>query len=173
MAHLYELQDNLVKIDEILENNTNSETQEILESAKEELLKEIDGKIEGILDYIDDCKAKCQQLKENEERLAKKRKTLENKTDYLRGLLLWFMKTNDKTKESFGNWNITVAKTAGRVVVDTDIDKFPIWLIKTTYTVDKDAVKKAMLEGKCIIKDEEGKETLLAHLEIGESLRIA
>ena len=58
MAKLYELEEQLVRIDEILENNTNPETQEILESAKDELLQEINGKVENILNFIADCKGK-------------------------------------------------------------------------------------------------------------------
>lgn len=172
MTKLYELQDQLVQIDEVLANNTNPETEEILESAKEELLKTIDGKIENILDYISDCKAKQEQLKAEEERLAKKRKTLENKTEYLRNMLLGYMKANNKTKDSFGNWDITVARTAGKVVFDACDDKFPEWCKKYSWNIDKTLLKEKMVDGKIYTSDSNGDQILLAHIEEGESLRI-
>jgi hypothetical protein len=164
---LYELQDQLMAIDNILESNTNSETQEILESAKEELLTAINGKCENILDFIDDCKCKIDQLKERELNLAKKRRILENKIVYLKNMMLWYMKTNNITKESFGDWNLTVAKTAGRVVLDACDDAFPDCFKKWTFDIDKTALKEQMKDGQLIFN---GK--MLAHIEEGESLRI-
>ncbi|MBQ2397618.1 MAG: siphovirus Gp157 family protein [Bacteroidales bacterium] len=169
---LYELQDQLVQIDAILEQNTNEETQEILESAKDEVLQQIDGKIENILDYINDCKSRCDQLKENEQRLAAKRKILENKAEYLRNMLMWYMETNNKTKESFGNWDITVAKTAGKVVLDINEESLPSWCKKQTWSVDKTVLKAQMIEGKAYIEGEDGNPLLIAHLEEGKSIRI-
>ena len=164
---LYELQDQLVQIDNILESNTNDETQQILESAKEELLTAINGKCENILDFIDDCKSRINQLKEKELKLAKNRKTLENKVEYLKNMMLWYMKTNEKTKESFGDWNLTIAKTAGRVVLDACDDDFPDSFKKWTFDIDKTALKEQMKDGQLIL---DGK--MLAHIEEGESLRI-
>lgn len=169
---LYELQDQLVQIDAILEQNTNEETQEILESAKDEVLQQIDGKIENILDYINDCKSRCDQLKENEQRLATKRKVLENKAEYLRNILMWYMETNNKTKESFGNWDITVAKTAGKVVLDINEESLPSWCKKQTWSVDKTVLKAQMVEGKAYIEGEDGNPLLIAHLETRETIRI-
>ena len=172
MTRLYELQDQLVQIDAILEQNTNEETQEILESAKDEILKQIDGKIENILDYINDCKNRCDQLKENEQRLAAKRKILENKAEYLRNMLMWYMKTNNKTKESFGNWDVTVAKTAGRVVLDINEEDIPMQYKNISYSINKTAMKQNMLEGKLVLTLDDGKQIQLAHIEEGESLRL-
>lgn len=172
MTRLYDLQDQLVQIDNVLANNTNPETEEILESAKDELLKTIDGKIENILDYISDCKAKQEQLKAEEERLAKKRKTLENKTEYLKGMLMWFMKTNNQTKAEFGTWDVTVAKTAGKVVLDINEESLPSWCKKVTYTADKTVLKAQMIDGKAFIEGEDGQPLMIAHIEEGESLRI-
>lgn len=164
---LYDLQDQLVQIDAILEQNTNEETQEILESAKDELLTTINGKCENILDFIDDCKSKINQLKEKEQSLAKKRRMLENKIEYLKNMMLWYMKTNNKVKESFGDWDLTVAKTAGRVILDACDDAFPDYFKKWTFDIDKTALKEQMKDGQLIFN---GK--MLAHIEEGESLRI-
>ena len=165
--HLYELQEQLVNIDNILENNTDPESQEILESAKEELLKQIDGKVENILDYISDCKAKADQLRLEVVRLTTKRTSLDKKVDYLKNLLIGYMKTNNKKKESFGNWDITLAKTPDKVVLDACDDEFLTKYKRISWDIDKTLLKQDMVDGKLII---DGKK--LSHIENGETIRI-
>lgn len=165
--HLYELQEQLVNIDNILENNTDPESQEILESAKEELLKQIDGKVENILDYISDCKAKADQLRLEVVRLTIKRTSLDKKVDYLKNLLIGYMKINNKKKESFGNWDITLAKTPDKVVLDACDDDFLPKYKRISWDIDKTLLKQDMVDGKLII---DGKQ--LAHIENGETIRI-
>ena len=63
---LYEIQEQLAQIDAILENNTDAETQEILESAKQEVLAAAGEKIESILDFVADLKARAAFLKDEE-----------------------------------------------------------------------------------------------------------
>lgn len=173
MTRLYDLQDQLVQIDNILADNTNEETQEILESARDEVLKAIDGKVENILEFMSDCKTKVEQLKNEENRLAKKRKTLENKAEYLKGMLMWFMKTNGQEKAEFGTWNVSVAKTPERVVLDACDDDFPEQYKKYSWDIDKTALKKDMEDGKLVIFSvSQGKEIQLAHTESGETIRV-
>lgn len=172
MANLYELNEQLQNIDSILENSTDSETNEILESAKEEILKEIDGKVENILNYVDDCKARCEQLKANEERLNKKRKSLEKRVDYLKNLVMYYMKSNNLNKATFDNWDVSVAKTAGKVVLDINEESLPSWCKKVTYTADKTVLKSQMIDGKAYIEGEDGNPLLIAHMETLETIRI-
>ena len=169
---LYDLQDQLVQIDNILEANTNEETQEILESARDEVLKAIDGKVENILEFMSDCKAKVEYLKNEEARIAKKRKTLENKVEYFKNMLMWFMKTNGQDKAEFGTWNVSVAKTPAKVVLDVEEDDLPAWFKKVSYTVDKTAIKEQMVNDKCFIQGIDGMPIQVAHIETGETVRI-
>lgn len=170
MAKLYELQDQLVSIDNILESNTNPDTQDILESAREELLQAIDGKVENILNFMSDCKAKADQLKQEELRLATKRKALENKSEYLKNMIYYLMKTNNQTKANYGTWDCRIAQNPPKIVID-DEQWLPQEFIKVTTTVDKTALKNAM-NGDTYIVNVDGKDIQVAHTEIGESLRI-
>lgn len=172
MTRLYDLQDQLVQIDNILEENTNEETQEILESAREEVLKAIDGKVEHILEFASDCKAKIEQLKNEENRIAKKRKTLENKVEYFKNMLIWFMKTNGQDKAEFGTWNVSLSKTPEKVVLDVADDDLPAWLKRVTYTVDKTAIKQQMINGKCFVPGIDGMPVQVAHTETSETIRV-
>lgn len=167
MSKLYELQEQLVKIDDVLEAATDPETQEILESAREDLLATIDGKIEDILNFIADCKAKSEQLKVETVRLVAKRTSLDKKVDYLKNMIMWFMKNNNMKKESYGNWDITVSKTPEKVVLDACDDAFPEEYKKYSWDIDKTAIKNNIVDGKLVVN---GK--LLAHTESGETIRI-
>lgn len=171
MSKLYELQDQLVAIDAILAENTDPETEEILESAKEELLKQVGDKIENILDYVSDCKAKMEQLKSEEERLAKKRKSIERKVDYLKKIVFDTMKINNQNRAEYGTWNLSIVQTPPKVVID-DEQWIPQEFIKTTIAVDKTALKSVMTDGKFVVKVD-GHDIQIAHTERSESLRIA
>lgn len=168
--HLYELQTQLVSIDNILENNTDPETQQILESAKDEVLQAIDGKVENILNFISDCKGKAEQLKQEEDRLYKKRKSLENKTEYLKNLIYYVMKSNNLQKATYGTYDCTIAKSTPKIVID-DESLIPEQFIKTVVSIDKMALKKEMKDGAYFITID-GKDIILAHEESTESLRI-
>lgn len=167
MSKLYELQEQLVAIDDVLEAATDPETQEILESAREDLMKTIDGKIENILNYIADCKAKADQLRVETVRLIAKRTSLDKKVDYLKNMIIWFMKTNNIKKESYGNYDVTMSKTPEKIVFDACSDDFPQEYRRISWNIDKTAIKNNIVNGKLII---DGK--LFAHTESGETIRI-
>lgn len=170
MTKLYELQDQLVAIDNILETNTDPESQEILESARNEIIVAIDGKVENILNFMSDCKAKADQLKQEELRLATKRKALENKAEYLKNMIYYLMKTSNLQKAEYGTFSCTIARTAPKIIVD-DEQWLPQCCIKTVTTVDKTALKSYLLDGK-YTTTVDGQEILVAHTEEGECLRI-
>lgn len=168
---LYELNDQLMAIDNILDGNTDSETNEILESAREEILKAIDDKCENILEYQSDLKAKIEQLEQEEKRIHTKKKVLENRVEYLRQMLIWYMKSHDKTKMSCGTYDLTLGKSSGKVVLDVSEEEIPAYLKRVTYAVDKTALKNMMINGMAYIAD--GDEIVkLAHLEETDALRI-
>lgn len=164
---LYEMQEQLMQIDNILAENTNPDTEEILETAREELLKAIDGKLENILDFISDCKSKADQLAAREEVFYKRRKALEKKVEYLKSLVFGEMKNRGETKSTYGDWNCSIAKTPARVVLDCLEDLVPEQFTKQIVQIDKTAIKEAMVDGVCKVGD-----MPIAHLEQGESLRI-
>lgn len=168
---LYELNDQLMAIDNILDGNTDSETNEILESAREEILKAIDDKCENILEYQSDLKGKIEQLKQEELRIHTKKKVLENRVEYLRQMLIWYMKSHDKTKMSCGTYDLILGKSSGKVVLDVSEEEIPTYLKRVTYAVDKTALKNMMVNGMAYIAD--GDEIVkLAHMEETDALRI-
>lgn len=170
MTKLYELQEQLVKIDSIISDNTNPETNEILQSAKDDLLNEINGNIESLLDYIAECKSKIDFYKNEEKRIADKRKSLENRVDWLKSLLYGQMKLENKTKAEYGTYSLSIAKTPAKVIIDDD-QWLPDAMCKIERVPDKAAIKESMVDGKFVVVVD-GQQITVAHTENGESLRI-
>lgn len=170
MPSLFELNNQLASIDAILDGNTDAETSDILESAKDELLKAIDGKIENILDYIAECKSRAEFLKSEEDRLAAKRKSVEKRIDWLKNMVFSQMKLCGAQKAEYGTWTCSIAKTPPKIIID-DETNVPECCKKTVVTIDKTELKKYIWENE-YRATVDGKDVLVAHLEQGESLRI-
>lgn len=172
MATLYELNEQLRAIDTLLAENEDSETLEILESAKEELNKDIDNKIETICQYMTDCDGKVESLKGEIARLQKKVKSLSNKKEFLKTVVQNHLIENNIQKADYGTYTLSLAKTAGKVILTDDAEKLlPDNLCTITRTPNKTAIKEQMVDGKYTINID-GNEVELAKLEIGTSLRI-
>lgn len=167
---LYELQENLMNIDNIIETNTDPETMEILESARQQVLAEIDGKMENICEYLAELKNKIEYYKSEEKRIASKRKTLENRSEWLKNLMFGQMKATNQTKAEYGTYTLSIAKTPDKVIVDDEM-WLPDTMCTITRTPNKTAIKEAMVDGKLIVTVD-GHETQLAHTESGETIRI-
>lgn len=170
---LSEMNEQMLMIDSLLSENTDPETQEILGSAKEVLMKDIEDKIENILGYISECKAKSEYYKEEMERIAKKKKTLENRVDWLRKLIFDHMKLSGKVKGEYGTWNIYIGKSPDRVILTEDAEALlPDSMCRIKREADKTAIKGAMVDGVYRVSID-GKDVVLATLETGnEQLRI-
>lgn len=167
---LYDLQENLINIDNIIESNTDAETMEILESAKEQILAEIGDKMENICEFIKECNAKVAFYKEEEKRIAAKRKILENKVEYLKGLMFGQMKLQNQTKAEYGTYTLSIAKTPEKVIIDDEM-WLPDTMCNITKTPNKTAIKETMVDGKFVVNID-GKEIQVAHTESGETIRI-
>lgn len=170
MTQLYELQNQLIAIDTVINENTNPETDEILQSAKDALLNEINGNMEDLLKYVSECKSKVDFYKSEEKRIADKRKSLENRIDWLKDLLFSQMKLENKTKAEYGTYNLTIAKTPAKVIIDDD-QWLPDDMCKIERIPDKTVIKDRMVDGQ-LFMNVDGKDILVAHTESGEALRI-
>ena len=171
---LYEIQEQLAQIDAILENNTDAETQEILESAKQEVLAVAGEKMESILDFVAELKARADYLKSEETRLAQKRKALEKKTDWLKNLMFGYMKSQNLQKAEFGTWNLSVAKTPAKVILTDDAEELlPDSLCRITRIADKTAIKQAMGDDNELTVEIDGRLVVVAQMaEQGSTLKI-
>lgn len=173
MASLYEMNEQLKAIDDLLAANENEETLEILESAKEQLLQDIDSKMVSIIQYMNDCDAKVAQYKEEIARLQKKSKSLANKKEFLKTLCKNVLIERGTQKAEYGTFTLSVAKTPAKVVLNDDAEMFlPDSLCTITRTPNKTDIKSAMTDGKLVV-NVDGKDVVLATLdETGTTLRV-
>ena len=174
MPSLFELNNQLASIDAILDGNTDAETSDILESAKDELLKAIDGKIENILDYVAECKSRAEFLKSEEDRLAAKRKSVEKRIDWLKNMVFSQMKLGGTQKAEYGTYSVCITKTQPKVIItDAGMELMPDYLCNITRTPNKTLIKEKIGENKELTVEIDGRKIVLATIDdTGESLRI-
>lgn len=169
---LYELDYNLRQIDSLLTASQDEETLEILEDAKKVLLQDIEEKAVDILTYNSDCLARAKHLKEEADRLTRKAKSLEKRSEFLKSLLKFHLQSTNQDKATFGIYDVALAKTPDKVVLTDDVEQLlPDDLCKIIRTPDKTAIKSRMTDGK-LTATIDGKEIELAHLESGTTIRI-
>lgn len=169
---LYELDYNLRQIDALLSESQDEETLEILESARATLLPQIEERASDILTYISDCTSRAKHLKEESARIAKKSKSLEKRAEFLTGLLKQHMQATNQKKATYGTYDVTLAKTPPRLVINTGDERWlPDELCTITRTPNKTAIKEIMNGDKLVVQVD-GKFIEVAHLETDTSIRI-
>lgn len=172
MTNLYELDAQLMAIDGLLAQHQDEETQEILESARAELEPEIEAKMVSILTYVGDCTGRIDYLKKEITRLQAKVKSLTNKREFLKNLAHEHMIRTERVNAEYGPYNLTIAKTPDKVVInEEELCWLPRDLCITETRPNKTAIKEAMINGRLTVcvGDEEIE---VAHLESGTALRI-
>lgn len=172
MTSLYELDAQLMAIDGLLTEAQDPETMEILESAKEQLMPEIETKMVSILNYVGDCTGRIEYLKNEISRLQAKVKSLTKKKDFLKDLAFQHMERTERVKADYGTYTLSIAKTPAKVVLnEAEMHWLPQDLMTVKTEPNKTAIKEAMIDGKLTVVVE-GQEIELAHLETGTALRI-
>lgn len=170
MAKLYEAMEQLKAIDELLEQMTDPETQEILSSAQEALANETEETAENYLKYMDELKAKIAYLKEQADRITKKARTAQKRYDWLKQAMEYYLRSTGENKKEIGTYTISIRKNPPKVIIDDEQ-----WLPDNCYnivrTADKTKIKEAMTDGKLVLTVD-GQEIQAAHLEQSESISI-
>ena len=128
---------------------------------------ELESKADGYARVIRNMEAQAAVFKEEEKRIAEKRKRLENGVERLRENLYNSMKITGKEKFKTDLFSFAIQKNGGKIPVILDVkdtSELPDDLVKITETPDLDAIRKYI---------EETGDLTYAHFgERGESLRI-
>ena len=159
MAKLYELSTGYKNIEYLLENGENNEE---LAAVLNSLDAEIEDKAENIAKIIKNYEGDIAAFKEEEKRIAERRRKLENDVKRLKQYLEDNMKMTGKTKFKSGTFSFNIAKNPASVEI-TNVD-----IISSDYKVLTEVIDK-----KAILTDlKEGKDVQGAILKQSESLRI-
>ena len=164
MANIYELTQDYLRLLEMAEDPELDP--EVIADTFEGIEGELEIKAENYAKVMKNLEGDIAALKAEEERLAKKRKAIENNIKRMKGTLQEAMELTGKTKFKTELFSFGIQKNTPSVVIDAaDIRDIPEDYLKFKEPeVDKTAIKNAINAGV----DFEG----LAHLEVSQSLRI-
>jgi Siphovirus Gp157. len=149
---LYEIND---KIYELLNQEImDPETGEILDINGFDQLKELeierDTKIENTGLFIKNLEVDVSALKEEERRLAERRKVKENKLNWTKRFLDEFLKSEDVAKFETPKVKMSFRKSESVNIFETAILPDEYIHEKTEYIPDKTAIKKAIKSGAVV-----------------------
>lgn len=106
-------------------------------------------KLEGTACYVRELKAEADAIKAEEERLAKRRKALENKSERLKNYMMPALEAmGGKVKGVMAS--VRIGKSQAVTVFDIDALPDAFKHVKTTIDPDKVALKKALKTGEVI-----------------------
>lgn len=164
MASIYELKAEFDTLWMILEDELADD--EVIADAFQTATEDLADKLENCCKYIKNCETEIAGLKAEEERLNARRKAKENAVKRLKELMKMAMLAAGEKKIQCGTFTTSVQNNAPSVVVDEQyLENIPQEYLRIK---EPEIDKKKMLEDLKAGKDLEG----LAHLEVGQSLRI-
>lgn len=136
----------LYEIVEAYQNLSELEESEDIKKALDVISDEFDVKAENIVKVIRNMEADEKALRDEEIRLADKRKSIGNKKENLKEYLFSSMRAIGKPKMKAGIFNINIQKNPQSIkIIDENIipDKYKI----TSYKLDKKQLKEDIKEG--------------------------
>ena len=163
MANIYELTQGIQMLLDLMEEGTMDEDtlKDALMNSKEELAI----KLENYCKFIKNLESDIAGLKEEEKRLASKRKTMENTIDRAKEAMKYAMEAADMEKVKGTLFTITIQANPEKVVMETeDVSSIPADYLRTKEPeIDKAKIKEDLKAGV---------ELSFAHLEKSRGVRI-
>ena len=167
MASLYDLTGDYARFSELMEmEELTPEQAEMLKDALNNMVVDIEDKLENYAKIIKNFESDIEGLKAEEARLASKRKTLENNIRNMKARMTDAMIATGKTKIKGSLFSFNMQKNTPSVVIDEAyIENIPSeYLIAQEPKIDKKKLSDDLKAGK----DLDG----IAHLEVSTSIRI-
>ena len=166
---LYDIDAQIAALDGAAEDDMliDAETGELLsvEQALDALRMEREAKLENVACWVKNLSAEADAIREEENRLIKRRKAAETKAANLKAWLLAAMTREDGTTDKLktGRVAISVKRNPPSTVVDDALLPSTYKVAKITYQPNKELIKRELLAGG---------EVPGAHLEYGRSVII-
>lgn len=147
---------------------TPEEMKETLRDTLESLSGDFEEKAENMAALIAENTATVEGCKAEIERLSRKAARLQAQNDSIKKYLMTEMQYTGQKKVKAGTWQISIARNGGKAPIlwseQIDLRQVPEEFIKTTQSIDANAVRAALEAGTALSFAELG--------ERGESLRI-
>ena len=162
MANLYDINERYKNLEMLL--NDPEIPIEVIQSALEEVAQEFEDKADNIVRFIKSLEGDCKAIKEEEVRLASRRRVLENKITGLKKYLEEAMNFNGRTTFKTPYFSYNIQNNPPALDISSE-DNIPAEFV--TYETVKHIDKKGLLKA---IKD--GLEVDGCSIRVGKSLRI-
>lgn len=146
MATIYELTEAYRQLLELAEDQYTD--QAVLADTMEALDGEIEAKADGYAKVITELNAKANMIKREEDRLADRRKAIENNVGRIKERLEKSMIALDKRKIKTDLFSFNIQKNPPSLIIDKMDDVPDEFLIPQPSKVDNAAVKKALKDGE-------------------------
>ena len=166
---LYDIDAQIAALDGAAEDDMliDAETGELISvsQALDALRMERKAKLENVACWVKNLSAEADAIREEENRLIKRRKAAETKAANLKAWLLAAMTREDGTTDKLktGRVSISVKRNPPSTVVDDELLPSTYKVAKITYQANKELIKRELLAGG---------EVPGAHLEYGRSVVI-
>ena len=166
---LYDIDAQIAALDGAADDDMliDAETGELLSVAQalDALRMEREAKLENVACWVKNLSAEADAIREEENRLAKRRKAAETKAANLKAWLLAAMTREDGTTDKLktGRVMVSVKRNPPSTVVDDELLPSTYKVAKITYQANKELIKRELLAGG---------EVPGAHLEYGRSVVI-
>lgn len=166
---LYDIDAQIAALDGAAEDDMliDAETGELISvsQALDALRMEREAKLENVACWVKNLNAEADAIREEENRLVKRRKAAETKAANLKAWLLAAMTREDGTTDKLktGRVMVSVKRNPPSTVVDDDLLPSTYKVAKITYQPNKELIKRELLSGG---------EVPGAHLEYGRSVII-
>lgn len=166
---LYDIDAQIAALDGAAEDDMliDAETGELISVSQvlDALRMEREAKLENVACWVKNLSAEADAIREEENRLIKRRKAAETKAENLKSWLLSAMTREDGTTDKLktGRVVVSVKRNPPSTVVDDDLLPSTYKVAKITYQANKDLIKRELLAGG---------EVPGAHLEYGRSVII-
>ena len=167
MASIYELSAEFMTLWQLMEDGTLED--EALEGAFDVAREDLADKLEGYCKFIKNLESDIAGLKEEEKRLATRRKTMENTVERSKLAMQKAMETAGEKKIPAGSFTCSIQANPPKVVLDEQyLENIPEkYLIPQEPQINKKLMLE-MLKENFEIPELKG----IAHLERSESIRI-
>ena len=164
MANVYELKNTFNTLWNIIEDETADD--DVILDAWNTAQEDFAEKLENCCKYLKNQESIIDGLKAEEQRIKAKRQALENANARLKALMSDAINASGEKKIACGSFTCAMQNNAPSLKVDVDTAYIPEkYLIPQEPTVNKTLLKEDLKNG---VEGLEG----IAHLEVGQSLRI-
>lgn len=166
---LYDIDEQIAALEDAAEDDMliDAETGELISvsQALDALRMEREAKLENVACWVKNLSAEADAIREEENRLVKRRKAAETKAANLKAWLLAAMTREDGTTDKLktGRVMVSVKRNPPSTVVDDELLPSTYKVAKITYQANKELIKRELLAGG---------EVPGAHLEYGRSVII-